>query len=76
MSRLFLMPTRLGLSDRIDRAAPRSFLQLEFCNTVGMDLCRECVGKRGVDGGDVVLSLATGRLSLAVDAQLGRAHCY
>ena len=66
----------MGLFDRIDRTAPRCFLQPQFCDTVGVDLYLECARERGVDGGDVALTLASRRLSLALDSQLGSAHCH
>lgn len=62
--------------DWIDRTTTRSFLQLEFCDTIGADLYLECARECGVDGGDVALPLAAGWLSLAMDSELGRAHCH
>ena len=56
----------MGLFDWIDRAITCSFLQLAFCDTVGVDLYLECARERGVDGGDVALPLAAGWLSLAM----------
>ena len=64
----------LGLFDRIDRTTTRRFLQPAFGDTVGVDLHRECARERGVDGGDVALPFAAGRLSLALDYELGGAH--
>lgn len=66
----------MGLFDWIDRTPACSFLQLAFCDTVGVDLHFECACERGVDGGDVALFLAARWLSLAMDSQLGRAHCH
>ena len=66
----------MGLFDWIDRATTCGFLQLAFCDTVGVDFDRQCARECGVDGGDAALFLAAGRLSLAMDSQLGRAHCH
>ena len=66
----------MGLFDRIDRTTTRSFLQLAFYDTVGVDLYRERARKCGVDGCDVALPVAAGWLSLAMDSQLDRAHCH
>lgn len=66
----------MGLFAWIDRVITRSFLQPAFAGTLGVDLCLECAGECGVDGCHVALPLAAGRLSLAVDSQLGRADCH
>jgi len=66
----------LGLFDWIDSTTPCSFLQLQLNDAVGVDLYPECARERGVDGGDVALPPATGWLSLALDSQLGGAHCH
>ena len=66
----------MDLFDWIDRTLTCSFLQLQFYDTVGVDLNIECARECGVDGGDVALLLAVGWLSLAMDSQLGRAHCH
>jgi hypothetical protein len=66
----------LGLFDWIDRTTTRSFLQLAFFDTVGVDLHLECTRERGVDGVDVALPLTAGWLSLALDSQLGRPHSH
>ena len=69
-------PPWLGLFDRIDRTTTRSFLQPAFSGAVDMDLNPERARECGVDGVDIALPLAAGRLSLALDAQLDRADCY
>ena len=66
----------MDLFDWIDRTVTRSFLQLEFCDTVGVDLYLECARECSVNGGNVALPLATGWLSFAMDSQLGRADCH
>ena len=67
---------RLGLFDWIDRTSTGSLLQLAFCDTVGMDLYLECTRECGIDGNDAAHPFAAGWLSLAMDSQLGRAHCH
>ena len=64
----------MGLFDWLDRTLTSSFLQLAFCEPVGVDLDLECTCECGVDGRDVALPLAAGWLSSALDPQLGRAH--
>jgi len=64
----------LGLFDRVDRTIACSFLQLPFCDAVGVDLYLECARECDVNGGDVALPLAAGGLSLAMGFQLGCAH--
>ena len=66
----------MGLFDRVDRTTTRSFLQLAFGDTVGLDLCRECTRECGPDGSNVALPFAAGWLSLAMDSQLGHPHCH
>ena len=43
---------------------------------MGVDLYPERARECGVDGADVALPVAACRLSLAMDSQLGRAHCH
>jgi len=62
--------------NRLNRTTTRSFLQLAFCDTVGVDLYRQRARECGVDGRDVALPSATGRLSLAMVYQLGRPDCH
>jgi hypothetical protein len=54
---------------------PAAFYNLRSA-TPCVDLYLECARECGVDGGDVALPLAAGWFSLAVDSQLGRAHCH
>ena len=65
-----------GMFDWLNRVITRSFLQPAFCSTVGVDLYLECARECGVNGGDVALPLTAGWLSLALDSQLGGAHCH
>ena len=57
----------MGLFDRICRTVAGGVLQLADRATVGMDVNRQCVGERGLDGDNVARTATPRWFSLAMD---------